>query len=276
MTESPVDRWRRLLEEWALPDELLDTVAESPYGWSPELWKRRAQITHEQGTETPTSEIVRSLLPEEGTLLDIGAGTGRASLLHAFAGASLTAVEKNPELAEGFRLCAAELDVAADLIAGSWPEVAGSVGIHDVAVCAHVVYDVQDVEPFLLALSDHARGGVVIELTPEHPWSGLAPYYRALHKLGRPDGPTYRDFVEVVTQVCGVQPQVEVWTRPGQVWFESWDEILDHYQKRLVLPPHRREELRDLLAPETERDDGRLYVGSRDRTIVTVWWHTDR
>jgi SAM-dependent methyltransferase len=265
-----------LLEEWALPDELLDAVAESPYGWSPELWRRRAQIAHEQGSETPTSGIVRGLLPEDGTLLDIGAGTGRASLLHAGEGASLTAVEKNPELADGFRLRAAELNIDADLIAGSWPEVAGTVGIHDVALCAHVVYDVQDVEPFLLAMTTHARGGVVVELTPEHPWAGLTPYYRALHGLGRPDGPTYRDFVEVVAQVCGVQPQVEVWTRSGQVWFESWDEILDHYQKRLVLPRHRREELRELLAPNMEMDDDRLYVGSRDRTIATVWWPTDR
>ncbi len=91
-------------------------------------------------------------------------------------------------------------------------------------------------------------------------------------ELDRPDGPTYLDFVEVVEQVCGVLPQVEVWTRPGQVWFESWDEILAHYCKRLVLPHHRREELRALLAPETTEDDGRLFVGNLDRTIVTVSW----
>jgi hypothetical protein len=60
------------------------------------------------------------------------------------------------------------------------------------------------------------------------------------------------------------------------VWFESWDEILDHYQKRLVLPRRRREELRELLVPEVVEDDGRFYVGSRERTIVTVWWRTDQ
>ena len=272
MTESPVGRWRRLLEEWALPQDLLDSVPDSPYGWSPELWLRRAQIAQEQEFETPTSHVLRALLPPRGTLLDVGAGTGRASLPHVAEGHQLVAVEKNPDLADGFRRQSRELGVEAVLVEGVWPEVAGTIEIHDVAMCAHVVYDVQEIEPFLAALCERARVGVVVELTPDHPWSGLTPYYRALHELDRPDGPTYEDFAEVVVQVCGVQPQVEVWTRPGQVWFESWDEILDHYGRRLVLPRHRWSELRDLLAPETENDHGRLFVGSRDRTIVTIWW----
>ena len=276
MTESATARWRRLLEEWALPQELLDAVPDSPYGWSPDLWKRRAQIAREQGSETPTSDVIRSLLPANGTLLDVGAGTGRASLMHAADGHLLTAVEKNPELAEQYRQRAAELGVAGKLVEGVWPVVAGAVAVHDVAMCAHVVYDVQDIEPFVSTLARHGRAGVVVELTPDHPWSGLAPYYRALHGLPRPEGPSFRDFVEVVEQVCSIHPVVEVWTRPGQVWFESWDEILDHYGKRLVLPRHRWDELRELLAPETGEDDGRLYVGSRERTMVTVWWHTDR
>lgn len=272
MTEPAIARWRRLLEEWALPDDLLASVPDSPYGWSPELWKRREQIAGEQDTETPTSAIVRSLMPDRGSLLDVGAGTGRASLSHAAEGHRLTAVEKNPDLAEVLRRRSAESDLAVELIEGVWPEVATAVETHDVAMCAHVVYDVQDVEPFLAALAAHARSGVVVELTPDHPWSGLTPYYRALHDLERPDGPTHQDFVSVVEQVCGVQPQVEVWIRPGQVWFENWDEILDHYQKRLVLPRHRRKELRELLGPEVEEDAGRFYVGSRERTLVTVWW----
>ncbi|MDH3397575.1 MAG: methyltransferase domain-containing protein [Acidimicrobiia bacterium] len=275
MTDAASVRWRRWLEEWAIPLELMEAVPDSPYGWSPELWKRRAQVAREQGSQTPTSDIIRSLLPASGTLLDVGAGTGRASLVHAAEGYSLTAVEKNPDLAEGFRQRATEQGVSAELVEGAWPDIAGSVDRHDVAMCAHVVYDVADIEPFLSALARHARVGVVVELTPGHPWSDLLPYYRALHRLERPHGPTYADFVEVVEEVCEASPHVETWTRPGQVWFESWDEILDHYGKRLVLPRSRWSELRELLVPETKDDAGRLYVGSRDRTIVTVWWHRE-
>jgi len=274
MIEAASARWRRFLEEWTIPGELLDAVPDSPYGWSPELWKRRAQVAREQGIQTPTSDRVRSLLPASGTLLDVGAGTGRASLLHAAEGHAVTAVEKNPELAEGFRQRAGEQGVSAELIEGAWPEVAAGIDLHDVVVCAHVVYDVADIEPFLSALLRHARVGVVVELTPDHPWSDLAPYYRALHQLERPQGPTYADFVQVVEAICGRPPHVEIWNRPGQMWFESWDEILDHYGKRLVLPRSRWEELRELLVPQTENEKGRLFVGGRDRTIVTVWCRT--
>lgn len=274
MTETAVARWRRLLEEWAIPPELLEAVTDSPYEWSTELWERRTQIAREQGFLTPTSEIIRSLLPAPGTVLDVGAGTGRASLTFAEGGHRLTAVEKDQGLAEGFRQRSVELAVAAELVEGVWPSVAPTVAAHDVAMCVNVVYDVQDIEPFLVALAGRARVGVVVELTPDHPWAGLAPYYRLLHGLERPDGPTHEDFVKVVEEVCGTQPQVEVWTRPGQAWFESWDEILDHYGKRLVLPRNRWVEIRELLASEIEDDGGRLYVGGRERTIVTVWWRT--
>jgi SAM-dependent methyltransferase len=263
-----------MLEEWALPDDLLDRAPESPYGWSPELWKRRSQIAREEASDTPTVAALRAMLPERGSLLDVGAGTGRASIAFAVEGVRVTGVEKNPELSAEFRRRAAEEGVIVTAVDGTWPEVAGSVGIHDVAVCAHVVYDVQVAGPFLTELVSRTRIGVVVELTPEHPWSGLTPYYLALHGLTRPAGPTYVDFLDVVTETCGVRPEFEVWIRRGQVWFESWDEILDHYQKRLVLSEDRRGELRELLSPEVEADGGRWFVGSRDRTIVTVWWPT--
>jgi SAM-dependent methyltransferase len=272
MSESAVDRWGRMLEEWALPDDLLAAVPDSPYGWSPELWKRRARIAAEQGEQTPTTAAVRSILAAGGTLLDVGAGTGRASLSLAAEGHPLTAVEKNPDLVAGFRERAAELGVAAQIVEGVWPEVAGSVPAADVVICAHVVYDVQDIDPFVSALSGHARGRAVVELTPDHPWSSLSPYYRVLHDLDRPTGPTYQDFLEVAEMVVGTRPEHEVWTRSGQLWFESWDEILEHYGKRLLVGRDRWPELRDLLAPDTIEEDDRLYLGSRDRTLVTVWW----
>ncbi len=276
MMESPVDQWRRRLQEWALPDRLLDVVSTSPYGWSPQFWDRREQAAREHDEETFTSTVVRSLLPGGGSFLDVGAGTGRASVPLVTEGYRLTAVEKNPELAASLAEHAAQRHGAVELVEGIWPDVGGTIQVHDVAMCAHVVYDVQEIEPFLSALTALARVGVVVELSPKHPRSNLAPYFKALHRLERPDGPTYQDFVDVVEQVCGLRPRVEVWSRPGQIWFESWDEILDDYAQRLLLPGDRREELRELLAPEVEEDHGRFYVGSRERTMVTVWWRVDR
>ncbi len=270
MSEAAAARWRRQLEAWAIPQDLLDAVPDSPYEWPVVLWKRRSEQAREAGEETPTTAVVRALLPPGGSLLDVGAGAGRASLPLAGEGYRLTAVEKNPDAAQAFREESAALGVDAVVVEGAWPEV--EVPVHDVALCAHVVYDVQDIEPFLVGLAGHARRAVVVELTESHPWAGLAPYYRALHDLDRPEGPTVDDLVESVADLFETEVCVERWSRPGHAWYESWDELIEHYGRRLVLPRRRWAELRDLMAPDVTDRDGRLYVGSPERRLATVWW----
>jgi SAM-dependent methyltransferase len=263
-----VERWRSQLAAWAIPPELLAAVPDTPYAWPAELWRRRSSAAQRRGSDTPTLVIAHRLAGEGGSVLDIGAGTGRASLPLARLGHPLTAVERNPGMAAGFREEAEGLDVS--LVEGSWPQV--EVGPHDVVMCAHVVYDVPEIEPFMVAMIAHARRGVVIELTETHPWSALAPYYRALHGLDRPAGPTADDLVDVVSELTGPEPTIERWQRPPDLWFESMDEILDLYRRRLVLPVERTEELRRLLEPAVKEDDGRLVVGGEPRGLVTIWW----
>ncbi|MGH8875168.1 MAG: class I SAM-dependent methyltransferase [Acidimicrobiia bacterium] len=266
MTESAAERWRRRLRGWAIPQELLEAVPDSPYEWPAELWRRRRS----EGEESMTTGLVRGLLGPGGSLLDVGAGTGRASLPLAREGHPLTAVERNRGMAEGLTAEAGELEVR--LVEGSWPEAAARVGPHQVALAAHVVYDVQDIGPFLEAMVGRARRAVVLELTPAHPWSMLAPYYRALHELDRPEGPTVDDLADVVREAFGVDPNVELWRRPGERWFQDWEELVGFFGRRLVLPRPRWDELRGLMEPEVVDRDGRLFVGSEVRELATLWW----
>jgi hypothetical protein len=170
----------------------------------------------------------------------------------------------------GLRELAAGLPV--EVVQGSWPEVAGQVGSHQVSMCAHVVYDVADIGPFVAALADRATTAVVIELTETHPWTHLGPYYQALHDLARPNGPTADDLAAVVQEVLGVMPVLERWTRPADLWFESREEIIELYGRRLVLPRQRWAELDQLLGPEIIEKDGRFLFGIDARQFVTLWW----
>jgi SAM-dependent methyltransferase len=205
-----------------------------------------------------------------GSVLDVGAGTGRASLPLARLGHPVTAVERNQGMLAGLAELTAQLPV--DIVEGSWPEVAGRVGSHSVSMCAHVVYDVREIAPFLLALADHATGGVVIELTETHPWTHLGPYYQALHGLSRPAGPSADDLAAVVKESLGVAPALHRWTRPPDLWFESRQEIIELYGRRLVLPRSRWPELDRLLDSEIIEKDGRYLFGADARQFVTLWW----
>ena len=267
-------RWSDQLDEWAIPEHLLAAVDESPYGWSQTLWKRRSERSRVEDDETVTTTIARRLLTSGDGLIDVGAGRGRASLPLAAEGHPLVAVEKNPDMVAGLREDAARLGANVSIVEGAWPEAAAELDSAPVVMSAHVVYDVPDIGPFLTAMHRLATSGVVLEVTPSHPWSGMAPYYRALHHIDRPSGPTADDLVAVIEEVVGVVPEVEWWARSGQMWFSDWDEITEFYGRRLVLPPGRRHEVRPLVEPDVTEVDGRLFVGDPVRRLATIWWLT--
>ena len=258
-----------------IPQRLLDAAEESPYGWAPWVWARLSAAAR-SAPPPVTVDVVKNLAGKRGSVLDVGAGRGRASLPLAVVGHDLTAVEPDAGMADGFEEEAARLGVSARLVRGRWPDVAGSVPKADVVMSANVVYDVAVIGPFVTALNDTARRGVVVEMTERHPRVITAPLFRAVHGVERPDGPSVDDLVAVIGEELGVRPDVERWERSASMWFESWDEILAFYGRRVSLPIARRPELRPLLEPQVTEKDGRLYVGDRVGRHCTLWWRTDR
>lgn len=267
---NAAESWRRQLQEWVIPDELIDAVSESPYGWSAPIWRRRASEGAEVGRHTPTTERVLELAAADGDVLDVGAGTGRAFLAIAREGHRVTAVERDSNMLQGLRELTGDLPVT--VVEGSWPQAAAVVASHEVVLSAHVVYDVADIGPFLTALAAKARAGVVIEMTVRHPWVHLGPYYRALHDLDRPSGPSADDLIEVVREVLELEPVIERWDRASDLWFESVDEMVAFFGRRIVLPEKRWPELEKLLEPETIERDGRFQAGAERRQLATIWW----
>ena len=267
---SAAARWREYLEAWALPPSLLAAVPDSPYAWPAGLY-RRAQEAEAAGPPTPTTRRVLGLLPPGGSLLDVGAGIGRASLPLAPLGHPVAAVERNPAMAAGLRSGAAGAGVTVRVVEDSWPEAAAAAGRHDVALCAHVVYDVPDLVPFLRALHAAALVGVVLEAGDRHPWANLIPYYRALHGLERPDGPTADLLAEVVAEAVGVEPDAERWIVPARMRFADLAELVEFYRRRLLAPAARAAEVADLLAPDVVEQDGWFSLGG-EQVAVTLWW----
>ncbi|MFH1104224.1 MAG: class I SAM-dependent methyltransferase [Actinomycetota bacterium] len=269
------ERWRASLEAWAIPQRLLDAVAEPPYAWPAPLFERARRVEALSGEDSPTVDLVDDRLGGGGSVLDIGAGAGRLSIAIARRGHRVTAVERDEGMAAALADQAAEARVEITRIVGEWPHVAGNAGRHDVVTCSHVVYDVAAIGPFVEAMHHAARRAVVVEMTPRHPWTELSRYFRALHDLDRPARPTVEDFAAVVEEVVGAPPERRWWTgRPG-LRFADMAELLAFYRKRLLVPPTRSIEAAGLLEPDVHRTpDGWLVLGEPEREVVTLWWET--
>jgi SAM-dependent methyltransferase len=265
-----LDRWREQLEGWAIPEEILAAAPESPWGFPVGLFRSRARRAGSKPATPSNLEAARHL-PPGGSVLDVGAGGGAASLPLAGVAGRLVAVDESPEMVASFLAAAEAAGVPAEGVEGPWPEVAGRVGPADVAVCHHVLYNVADLGPFAAALTGHARRRVVAELTDRHPLAGLAPLWRRFHDLARPDGPGADDAVAALAEL-GLEVDRQDWENQDRFGFDDFDELVAFTRRRLCLPAGRDPEVAEaLVAHGTHQVDG-IWVSGQPRRLTTLSW----
>src|SRR5438552_2984177 len=148
---SAVEEWRDALASWALPEEFLARAPSSPWALPTGLFVARAARVLEEPRKR-SAEIAFEALPDGGSVLDVGAGAGAASLALAPRAGRIVAVDQSEEMLAAFDELAAGAGVLHDSLVGSWPDVASRVEPADVVVCNHVLYNVADLEPFAHAL----------------------------------------------------------------------------------------------------------------------------
>jgi SAM-dependent methyltransferase len=268
--DDALHRWRRRLEAWAIPEEILARAPESPWGFAVPLFKARAEQT--AGREpTPSDRAAAAWLPDGGSVLDVGAGAGAGSLPLAGRAGRIVAVDESAEMLAAFRAAATAAGVATEEVVGRWPDAAVGVGPADVVVCHHVFYNAPDLAGFATALTGHARRRVVAELTDRHPMVPLGPLWRRFHGLDRPDGPTATD-AEAALRALGLEVDREDWTTEERVGFDSFEDLVAFTRRRLCLPSERDPEVAAALDRDAGPDQGRYWLGTGPRRLVTLSW----
>jgi 2-polyprenyl-3-methyl-5-hydroxy-6-metoxy-1,4-benzoquinol methylase len=243
ITEAAI-RWADRLGRWAIPDEILEKAPISP--WQHEVAMFAVDDTLDR--HAPAAEIARAVLPAHGgSVLDVGCGGGRAAMSLVPPAESVIGVDQSPSMLAEFARAADAAGARATTVEGRWPDVASATPAADVVVCHHVAYNVPDIEPFLLALTSHARLAVVLVLPPRHPLSAWNDAWRHFWDLERPSEPTADDLGEVLD---GLGLDAERWDVPRPALARATADptsLVRSARRRLCLAADRDDEIADYL-----------------------------
>jgi SAM-dependent methyltransferase len=250
------DQWRRALGAWALPEEIVASASESPWAFPPELFDVPDVIV-----STPSRERAREVLPEGGSVLDVGCGGGAAAYALTPPASVVIGVDPSREMLALFRVNAQRRAVSCQVIEGAWPDVAAVAPDADVVTAHHVAYNVGDIVPFLDALGSHARQRVVLELTVHHPLTSLSPAWRHFWGLERPETPTSSDLLDVLSEM-DIPAHSESWLGAARPVGDA-EQVARRLRVRLCLPASREQEVRAFLSTQPA-------VATRE--LTTIWW----
>lgn len=251
-------RWAEELAAWAVPAEILDAAPRRPHVFSPEMFTAPPP----GGPLSRSSSIAAEALADGGAVLDVGCGGGAAAFALAPPATSLFGTDRQPDMLALFERTAAERELPARTVLGSWPEIAEQVPTADVVVCHHVLYNAADIVGFATALHDHAARRVVLEITERHPQVTRAPLWRHFWNLDRPSGPTAVLAAEAL-QAAGFPVHLEPSAPTERDDVRAAGVEAAFWCRQLCLPPQREPEVAALLP-------GLPFPTDR----VTLWWNT--
>ena len=166
-------------------------------------------------TDEPALATLLDFVRPGETWLDIGAGAGRYALPIARAlassGGSVVAVDPSTGMLEALREIAAAHAIGnVRTVEGRWPEppVVDAAGVADVALIAHVSYDIAAIGPFVRAMEASARRLCVAVLMERQPSSIADVCWPPVWGEERVALPALPDLVELL-RARGRRPVIE-------------------------------------------------------------------
>ncbi len=206
-------------------------------------------------------EVLLALAEPGDRWLDIGAGAGRYALPLAMEVAQVVAIEPSASMRNALRIGKEEHGVAnLRIVAGAWPDALAELGdtpVADVALIAHVGYDIEPIGPFVDAMERAAMRLCVAMLTDMSPASVADPFWPVVHGEERVPLPALPELIELL-RARGRATEVRRVERPPRT-FDSFDGLATFVRRQLWIAEGGEKERRfkaALAATARERDDG--------------------
>ena len=235
-----------------------------------EAWKHRVETHHEQSEavmaaaawsdddfwqpyarffrldprrqDDPVLDLLLSMVEPGSTALDVGGGAGRMALPMALRCEQVHVVEPSNSMIEQLRESAADAGIEnVSVTQATWEDA--EVGAEDMALCAHVVYGVADIEPFLQKMEAHARSLVVLLAFVESPMNRISRFWEPVHGEERIDMPALPELVNVLWEM-GIFPDVQMMAPVQPDRFEDRDVALTQLRNRLYVRAGSAEDAR--------------------------------
>jgi SAM-dependent methyltransferase len=275
--EGPAARhWRGLVERRA---RQMDAAYAALNRTSADYWARRmgnrpSMLRRTANADDPIVEAILAYKGTAETLLDIGAGAGRYTLALAPYFRSIIAVEPDaamlPRLQEAIR----EAGVTnIEVVDATWQDA--NVDRADLVLCAHVLYPIADVAPFIQKLDAHACRACFIALRDVIPEpEPLGRLWEQFHHEPRYLQPGYLEAYALIYEL-GIRANVRVSKVSGPSWsFYDLDSAVDSAREHLILP--ESPEIDAALLRELEasllQDGELLRLPGEETYSAVIWW----
>jgi molybdenum cofactor cytidylyltransferase len=258
--------------------EQVERIREVPDGqdfYAPVTSLFRADPTR---TDDPVLNVLLALARSGDTWLDVGAGAGRFALPLARAldpsGGAVVALDPSRSMLEGLSEIAEDYAIEnVRTVEASWPPADPRRFRADVALIAHVSYDIEAIGPFFDALEAAAGRQCVAVLMERVPASAANAFWPPVHGEERVPLPALPDVLELL-EARGRRPAVErISSEPRR--FESRSAVEGFVRRQLWIDPGGPKEARfqaaldELAVPDGE---GWTIKGRGPGEIGIVTW----
>jgi SAM-dependent methyltransferase len=280
--DTPGDLARAIETDWAARvranRDQVERIREVPDGadfYAPVRSLFRADPTR---TDDPILRALLDLVRPGETWLDVGAGAGRFALPIARAldtsGGSVIALDTSASMLEALREIAEDYGIEnVRTIQATWPADPAALE-SDVALIAHVGYDIEAIGPFVNALEGAARRMCVAVLMDGAPASAADPFWPLVHGETRVPLPALSDFVEFLAARGRDPRESRVTIEPRS--FETRDAIEGFARRQLWIDPSgpKARLFHAAIDELTVHDAGGWRLRDRPATSVgIVTWH---
>ncbi len=273
-----------LLTDWCKLWEQLSDIQNKAFGRKKghkedDFWKHKAthfdKMVDERWSKPDSSRdfLIQKLKDTPGSsLLDIGAGTGKWSLLVSPYTSKVTALDPSLAMQEILRGKIQKHKILnIDIVTGTWPE--DDVAPHDFILASHSMYGVADFKAFVNKMSTTATKACILLLRA--PFADSIMAAAARHVFGQPyDSPNFQIaynillgmdiYPDVIMEADGTWP---AWTN------DSFEEALGELKNRLGLSntPSYDDFLSDLLEKNLILEDDKVVWPSGNRSALVYW-----